>query len=164
MTRRAPVERLRQQEAVVALHFEGDKHFTQAPGALWTKLSDARFLVQCIPNAEVNGVPEPATARCKLRPGFAFVRGTLDVTLTIVEKTEPTTVRISLHSKAIGASSDVEAVLGITSKDDGSDVHWTADVTSLGGLLKLVPHGLIRGAAQSVIDDVWKQTDLKLAT
>jgi hypothetical protein len=28
-------------------------------------------------------------------------------------------------------------------------------VTELGGLLKLVPHGLIQAAAQKVIADVW---------
>jgi hypothetical protein len=32
---------------------------------------------------------------------------------------------------------------------------WRAEVKSLGGLLKMVPSGLIRGAAQKVIEDVW---------
>jgi carbon monoxide dehydrogenase subunit G len=76
---------------------------------------------------------------------------------------EPTTARLSLLSKAIGASSDVEAVLTFAPAGAGTRVHWTADVKSLSGLLKLVPSGLIRGAAQSVIDDVWKQVDAKLA-
>jgi carbon monoxide dehydrogenase subunit G len=146
----------------MALTFGGDKQFARPPAEVWAKLSDARFLVQCIPNAEVLGTPEAVTAVCKLRPGFAFIRGTLEVTLTIVEKAEPASVRLALHSKAIGASSDVEAVLAMTPNEGGTALHWTAEVKTLGGLLKMVPQGLIRGAAQSVIDDVWKQVDARV--
>jgi carbon monoxide dehydrogenase subunit G len=147
----------------MALNFEGDKQFARPPADVWNKLSDARFLVQCIPNAEVVGAPVETSAVCKLRPGFAFVRGTLEVTLSVVDKAEPTSVRLGLHSKGIGASSDVEAVLGVAARNGGTAIHWTADVKSLGGLLKLLPQGLIRGAAQSVIDDVWKQVEARLA-
>jgi len=42
-------------------------------------------------------------------------------------------------------------------------VSWTAEVTQLGGLLKMVPAGLIRGAAHKVIEDVWDGVAKKLA-
>ena len=67
------------------LHFEGDKDFPLAPEALWGKLSDARFLVQCIPGNEAVSQSDPDRALCTLRPGFAFVRGTLDMTMQIVD-------------------------------------------------------------------------------
>jgi carbon monoxide dehydrogenase subunit G len=145
------------------LHFEGDKEFSKPPAEVWARLSDARLLVQCIPGAEPVGQAEPTTAACKLHPKLAFVRGTLEVTLRVVEAVEPTTVRLSLLSKAVGASSEVAVVLALAGAGDGTRVHWTADVVSLGGLLKLVPSGLIRGAAQSVINDVWAQVDVKMA-
>ena len=34
------------------LRFEGDRDFRQAPAELWAKLTDARFLAQCIPDVE----------------------------------------------------------------------------------------------------------------
>ncbi len=145
------------------LHFEGDKDFSKPPADLWAKLSDARFLVQCIPGGEVIGQPETTAALCKLRPGFAFVRGTLDVTLRVAEAIPESLIRLSLFSKAIGASSEVEALLNLTPRDAGTHVHWTAEVKSLGGLLKMVPKGLIQGAAESVIKDVWAQVEAKLA-
>jgi carbon monoxide dehydrogenase subunit G len=144
------------------LHFEGDRSFSKPPADVWTKLCDARFLVQCISGAELVGQAEATAAACKLRPGFAFMRGTLEVNLKVVEAVQPASVRVIMHSKGVGASSEVEAVLTLAAKDSGTAVHWTADVKSLGGLLKLVPHGLIRGAAQSVIDDVWKQVEAKI--
>jgi carbon monoxide dehydrogenase subunit G len=145
------------------LHFEGDKDFPRPPADVWSKLSDARFLVQCIPDAQVIGTPTAETAECKLRPGFAFVRGTLNVTLRVLEAVEATSVRLALLSKAIGASSDVEAVLAFSPSEKGTRVHWTEEVKTLTGLLKLVPQGLIRGAAEKVINDVWAQVEAKLA-
>jgi carbon monoxide dehydrogenase subunit G len=43
-------------------------------------------------------------------------------------------------------------------------VQWRSEVKSLGGLLKMVPSGLIRGAAQKVIEDGWAGVAQKLAT
>jgi carbon monoxide dehydrogenase subunit G len=146
------------------LHFEGDQDIPKPPAEVWAKLSDARFLVQCIPDAEQTGEASPTTAVCKVRPGFSFVRGTLETTLKVVEAVEPSSVRLSLESKGIGASSVVEVVLALAAADGGTRIHWTADVKSLGGLLKLVPQGLIRGAAQSVINDVWAQVQTKLGS
>ena len=39
----------------------------------------------------------------------------------------------------------------------------TAEVTALGGLLKMVPPGLVRGAAEKVVNDAWNRVTEKLA-
>jgi carbon monoxide dehydrogenase subunit G len=128
------------------LHFEGEREFPLASIDLWAKLRDARFLVTCIPDATVLGEPERDRAACSVRPGFAFIGASLDTTAAIVDAKEPTEVRFLLSSKGIGTSSEVEASLSIAATDGGARVHWSADVKQLGGLLKAVPGGLIRGA------------------
>ena len=148
------------------LRFEGDRDFALAPEALLAKLTDARFLVQVIP--DVDSVPDlqPDRATLVLRPGFAFVRGTLDVTMQIIPDAKTmSSARVLLESRGIGSSSQVEATLTISPQQEppGSRVHWTAEVKSLGGLLKLVPGGLIRGAAEKVINDAWNRIGEKLA-
>ena len=144
------------------LHFEGDKELSRGPAELYPKLSDARFLAQCIPGGEVVGEPEADRAVCKVKPALSFVTGSLEVTVQITERVPDSSVRVSLRSKGIGSSSDVEAVLTLAPQDGGTRLHWTADVTRLGGLLKAVPSGLIRGAAQKVITDVWNNVEAKL--
>jgi carbon monoxide dehydrogenase subunit G len=144
------------------LHFEGDRDFALPPGQLWPKLRDARFLVLCIPDASVEGTPERDRAVCTVRPGFAFVRGTLETIIEVPAAVEPSTVQLSLKSKGIGSSSEVEAHLSLTPHETGTRVHWTADIKQLGGLLKAVPSGLIRGAAQKVIADVWAGIEANL--
>jgi carbon monoxide dehydrogenase subunit G len=144
------------------LHFEGDKVFARQPAELWAQLSDARFLAECVPGIDEVKRLEPTTAVWTLRPGLAFVRGTLEVTLTVVEAVENSAVRLLIHSKGVGASSNVEVKMDVAPQDGATQIHWTADITHLGGLLKAVPQGLIKGAAQKILTDVWAQAEAKL--
>ena len=142
--------------------FEGDRDFPQPPVVLFAKLTDARFLATCLPDVESVSVQESERAVLTLRPGLAFARGTLEVTLQVVEKTPPTAARMLLTSKGIGSSSTVEASLALAPHNDGTRVHWVAEVKELGGLLKMVPQGLIRGAAEKVLNDAWAAVEAKL--
>jgi carbon monoxide dehydrogenase subunit G len=144
------------------LRFEGDRDFLQPPADLFALLADARFLVQCVPDVELVTSQAPDRAVMVLRPGFSFVRGTLEVTMQVVDAVAPVSARVLLHSKGIGSSSDVEATLELAPREAGTRVHWTAEVKSLGGLLKMVPHGLVRGAAEKVINDAWNRLSQKL--
>ena len=136
------------------LRFEGDREFAVSPAEAHARLTDVSFLVACIPDVESVRSSEADRAELVLRPGFSFVRGTLDVTLRLVERDAPD-ARFHLVSKGIGSSSEVQATLAVAENGTGSRVHWVAEVTSLGGLLKMVPAGLIRGAAEKVINDAW---------
>jgi carbon monoxide dehydrogenase subunit G len=146
-----------------SLRFEGERDFPQQPpAALFARLSDARFLVQCIPDVEKVTAEAADSASLVLRPGFSFVRGTLDVALSVVDVVSPTAARVVLLSKGIGSSADVEATLALSEHDGGTRVHWTAEIKKLGGLLKLIPGGLVRGAAEKVINDAWASVAAKL--
>jgi uncharacterized protein len=144
------------------LHFEGEKEFRRPVADVWAKLSDARFLVECVPGVETVVRAEPTEAVWTLRPGLSFVRGTLEITLKVVEAVRESSVRLTVTSKGIGSSSDVEAVLRLTPEGDGTRVAWTADVKSLGGLLKALPQGLLKASAQKVIGDIWAAVEAKL--
>jgi carbon monoxide dehydrogenase subunit G len=135
--------------------FEGERVFPQPIEQVWARLSDAAFLVRCVPDAAVHGEPDRDRARYTVKPGFSFAHGTMDVTMEIVERREPGAVKFRLTSKGIGSSNVVETALRLTPDGAATKVQWTAQVTQLGGLLKMVPEGLIRGAAQRVIEDVW---------
>jgi carbon monoxide dehydrogenase subunit G len=145
------------------LHFEGDRDFPLLPVNVWSKLSDARFLVQCIPDVESISVSEVAKVICTIRPGFAFIRGTLELTVQVADAVPEKTVRLQLHTKGIGSTSDVEANLAVALQEDGTRVHWSADIQNLGGLLKAVPQGLIKASAQKIIGDVLAAVEKQIA-
>lgn len=143
------------------LRFEGDREFSRTPAELFARLTDVPFLVSCIPDVETIRAQEADRAELVIRPGFAFVRGSLEATLRLLEGTG-TSARLLLGSKGIGSSSEVEANLTFAAIATGTRVHWTMEVKSLGGLLKMVPHGLIRGAAEKVINEAWVRIEEKL--
>jgi carbon monoxide dehydrogenase subunit G len=144
------------------VRFDGDRTIARPPAEVWAKLTDARFLVKCIPDVESVGALEPEHVTMVLRPNLVFMRGTLDADLRIVDAVAPASARVLIQSKGIGSSSTVEATLNCTATETGTLVHWTAEVKELGGLLKMLPPGLIRGAAQKVITEAWAVVDAKL--
>ena len=144
------------------MNFEGEKDLTLPPAAVFAKLNDARFLVDCIPGRESVVRADQHEAVCIQRPGFAFVRGTLELTIKIVEATPETSIRYVQLGKGIGSSSNVETVVTLTPNETGTHLHWKAEVKEMGGLLKMIPAGLIRGAAQKTIADVWQEVEKRL--
>jgi carbon monoxide dehydrogenase subunit G len=144
------------------IQFEGDRDIGLPPSTVWAKLSDARFLVTCIPDVESVKQAESSAATCVIRPGFAFVRGTLELSILVTEAVPDQTVGLHLRTKGIGNTSTVEALLTLAPQPVGTRVHWRAEVTEMGGLLKMVPEGLVRGAAQKVIADVWTAVEAHL--
>src|SRR5262249_12985445 len=144
------------------LHFEGDRDFSQSPSDLWPKLADIQFLASCVPDADSVNFPDAERAQIVLRPGLSFVRGTLDLTMKLTDRVENTSAKLLLTTKGIGTTSTVEAAYTLAPTETGTRLHWTAEVTHLGGLLKAVPQGLLKAAAQKVITDAWKSLEMKL--
>ena len=87
-----------------------------------------------------------------------------DTKIEILDGKEPSELRFLIASKRIGTSSEVESGLTITAARRflaRSLDRLTSKV--LGGLLESGPHGLIRGAAQKIIADIWEQIAENLA-
>lgn len=144
------------------LRLQGHRDLAAPPAELRGRLSDPHFLVECAPDVEAVKTCAADHAALTIRPSLAFVRGTLDVVLRILPTTDPDPIRVTLASKGIGSSSELEGTLTLAADGDGTKVHWTMDVKTLGGLLKLVPQGLIRGAAEKVINDGWDRVSERL--
>lgn len=145
------------------MQFSGTKQFSQPVDFVWPRISDAEFLVDSLKNVDAVTLRHPDHAEWKSRPGLAFVSGTLETRLQILERVKPTMLRVLLTSKGIGSSSSVEVALNFVPHEGGTRIDWQAEIKSLDGLLKMVPRGLIQSAAQKSIEDVWNGVADKLA-
>ncbi len=144
------------------VHFEGEKQFGLTPPELWPKLTDLHFLVQCLPDvAEVRDV-QNKSATLVVRPGLSFMRGELQLAMEISDEHPPVSAKLSLRTKAIGSNSEVIATFNLQEHGGGTLVHWVVDITQLGGLLKMVPKGLIQGYAQQILTEVMNNVETKL--
>src|SRR5207248_10445003 len=145
------------------MQFEGDEDFALPPEELWPKLSDAHFLAGSVAHAEGVVVHDADHAQWKVRPALAFVAGTFDTKLEIVERQPTTFLRVLLLSKGIGSGSTTEVRLKLAEHDGGTRIHWVGEIRELTGLLKMVPKGLVTSAALKVIEDIWIGVDKKLS-
>lgn len=146
------------------LQFQGTERFVEPLAQVWSKLSDARFLIRCVPGVESQSKAESDHAECVLHPGFSFVRGTLQLSLQVLDRIPERSLRLLLHSKGIGSSSEVQCQLTLAEEGTGTRVDWTANIQSLGGLLKAIPQGLIKASAQKVIGDALAALRTQLST
>jgi carbon monoxide dehydrogenase subunit G len=144
------------------IHFEGERTFPHPVDHVFAKLGDASFLVDCLNDVEEISQKGADRAVWKLTPRLSFVRTKLDITMDIVERTASSSIKVKMFSRGIGATSTVESVLSLKPVDAGTAVHWSADITELTGLMKLVPKGLISSSASKVIEDTWSEIAKKL--
>lgn len=144
------------------IQLNGDRLLPLPAAEVWTKLTDGRFLARCLPDLETLVQADENGLVAVLKPGFSFVRGTLELTLRIVEKLAGQSARLQLHTKGIGNHSDVEASWTLVPEGAGCRLAWQVAVTQLGGLMKMVPPGLLKAAAQKVINDIWGEVEKKL--
>jgi uncharacterized protein len=145
------------------MQFAGQRSYALPIGVVFARLGDARLLVEAVPDATATGTPTADEAHCIVRPNFAFTRGHLDVVLRVADRQPTSALRVSLVSKTLGGGADIDVALQFSTDGTGTKVDWSADLVRLTGLLKMVPAGLIRGAAQKVIDDAWTSLDRLVA-
>jgi carbon monoxide dehydrogenase subunit G len=144
------------------IHFEGDKSFPLPIAEAAARLSDAGYLANCLPDAQVTEAA-PEKAVWKLKPKLSFITGSLNVEMTRTAHEPGRAVDFKVVAKGIGASSTVLTALAFKEEPGGvTAVHWTGDLSEVTGLLKIVPKGLIEGSARKVIEDVWEAVSAKL--
>lgn len=128
----------------------------------FARLSDASFLVTCLPDAE-SVVATADVATCNKRSSLAFLSGTLRVTLTVVERKPERSVTFQMLSEGSGASSTTNTTLAFRGIDDATEIAWTADTVAVTGLLKMVPRTVLQAATQKVIAEVWLAIQARFA-
>lgn len=144
------------------LHFEGTEQFPGGPAAVFAYLADPARLARALPEHQITAEGTDA-ASWKVRPRFAFMAGTLDTTATVLARTPGVAVSYRIVSTGVGSSSTMEAHLTLSEHPGGTQVRWTGDLVELGGLLKMVPRGMLQTAALKTIGDLWSAVRQDLA-
>jgi carbon monoxide dehydrogenase subunit G len=145
------------------MKFDGVHEFDQPAAEVWDKLTDARYVVPCLPDLDAVKEIDADHAVCTIKPGFSFVRGTLEMTVRIFDRVPGRAAKMVMDSKGIGTSSTVEASFVLEPREGGGcRMNWTAEVAKLGGLLKAAPTGLLQGAASRVLEQAWRNVQKKM--
>jgi carbon monoxide dehydrogenase subunit G len=138
------------------LEFSGQERFQSPIERVFAALTDLDALAAGLPDLVSATRDGPDTVRCIVRPGFAFLRGTLNLEVRLVEQTPPERARIDVRSSGIGQSLRAESTVVLAGAEGGGTVlDWTARVVELRGLVATVSRTLIRAAAEQTIRHAW---------
>jgi carbon monoxide dehydrogenase subunit G len=137
------------------LTFGGEETFSLPPDRLFAALTDLDQLAKTIPELVSSEKIDGRTLHSVVRPGFSFLRGTLRLSITVVDLQPPQSARMNVAADGIGAHITVESRLQIDPLDAGSRLTWTATVVELKGLVATISRGLISAAAERTIRNAW---------
>jgi carbon monoxide dehydrogenase subunit G len=138
------------------MNFAGTEHFEIPPADLWTRLNDMAFISRVIPDVDKIERLEPTGFTCKVRPRFAFLTGSLELSFTIIESEPEKHLVVRSRGKGIGAAVVVDATMDLEPAIDGTNLKWSGTIVSREGLLKPISTGLIQAAAERVINSFWQ--------
>ena len=139
------------------LQFGGEEYFDIEPARVFSLAVDLDAMARIIPNLVSSERPDKDTLTCVVRPGFSFLRGTLNLTIRLVDLVEPLSATTRIEAKGIGVKMEVQNDLKIVAEGAGSKLIWQARVTKLSGLVATVSTALIQAASQQVIQHAWQR-------
>src|SRR5262245_34837663 len=91
----------------------GDEYFETGRERLWQHLTQPAFLCDCFPGVDEILHIDERSAAIRVRPGFSFLRGVLDVEFQFLESESPSRALASTQMLAIGSSAELEVVFHI---------------------------------------------------
>jgi carbon monoxide dehydrogenase subunit G len=137
------------------MNFSGSEHFDYPVETVFDQITDLKVTAKTLPGLERVERLEPKHLECRVRPKFSFLTGSMQMIFDILETDRPSTARMRVVGKGIGASLAIETSIRLTAEGTGTRLDWSSQVTELGGLIKALSHSLIEGAARKVVADSW---------
>ena len=136
------------------MKFAGKETFSQPQSEIWDKVSDLQFMSQFIPDLDRIERVAADHLRCRVKPKFAFLTGTLQLEFTVLERERPNHLKISIVGKKIGAGLTLEVILSLATGPQ-TCLSWEAEIQQRTGLLKPIGNSLIQGTAENIIAALW---------
>jgi carbon monoxide dehydrogenase subunit G len=137
------------------MKFSGIEHFDAPVETVFDQLTNLEFTAKTLPGLERVDKLAPQHLECRVKPGFSFLTGSMQMVFDVLEANRPSSARMRVKGKGIGASVVIETSIQLSREGTGTKLEWSSEVTELGGLIKAVSRALIEGAARKIVSDSW---------
>ena len=78
----------------------------------------------------------PTHLECRVKPPLWFLAGSMQMVFDVTESNRPSSAKMRVKGKGIGASLTIETSIKLSPEMDGTRLEWSSQVTELGGLIK----------------------------
>ncbi|VTS07226.1 CoxG family protein [Tuwongella immobilis] len=146
------------------LQFSGERRVMADLADVYAKLGDASFVVGSLPGGDQPLSASAESATWKLKPPVSFVQGLFETILQVVERSEGRMIRTEMRTSGMGAKATVASRIELDAHPEGGTrIRWQSTVTSLEGLLKMVPKSAIQRNATPMMEQSWDDLERRLA-
>jgi carbon monoxide dehydrogenase subunit G len=147
------------------MHYDGSFEVPVSKQKVYDFVMDPKKITSIFPDVQDLKILDENNFSLKAKVGVSFIRGMMDVKMSVVERRPPTFAR--MKAKGNGMSSSVELENTFTMEDgqggNGTLVRWGADA-KIGGLMASVGSRLIDAAAQKYVAEIIGSLKEKVST
>lgn len=147
------------------MHYDGSFEVPVPKQKVYDFVTDPSKVTSIFPDVQDVKMIDADTFSLKAKVGISFMKGMMDVKMTIVDRKPPGFAK--MKAKGNGISSSVELENTFTMEDAtggaGTLVKWAADA-KIGGLMASVGSRLIDAAAQKYVADIIGSLKEKLSS
>jgi len=120
-----------------------------APAVVWERLNDPRVLKACTPGLERLEPRDPDHFDAVLEVKLPAITGRFEGTLDYLERQPPDRVRLRVQGKGPVGFVDGEVALALEAADEGTSVHYSADV-QVGGQVARLGQRMLSGVTREM--------------
>jgi carbon monoxide dehydrogenase subunit G len=147
------------------MHYDGSFEVPVQKQKVYDFVVDPARITSIFPDVQDFKMIDENTFTLKAKVGISFIKGMMDVKLSIIDKAPPGFAK--MKAKGNGLSSSVELENSFTMEDapggSGTIVKWAADA-KIAGLMASVGSRLIDAAAQKYVTEIIGSLKQKLAS
>ncbi len=147
------------------MHYDGSFEVPVAKQKVYDFVMDPMKITSIFPDVQDVKVVDENNFTLKAKVGISFIRGMMDVKMTITERTAPTFARMKAKGNGLSSSVELDSTFRIEDPPGGSGtlVKWAADA-KIAGLMASVGSRLIDAAAQKYVSEIIGSLKEKLAS
>lgn len=119
------------------MHLEGTFTAKSPQDRVYGFFLDPEELGACVDDPHTIQVQDADHFKGTVKSGVGFIKGTFNVSATVVERMPPTRARLKVHGSGMGSGFDIDAILDVSGSDGGTAVHWAADVVMNGPIASM---------------------------
>jgi len=137
------------------MHYDGSFVVPATKQKVYDFVMDPAKITSIFPDVQDVKVIDDSNFSLKAKVGISFIRGMMDVKMTIVERTPPSFARMKAKGNGISSSVELDNTFNIEDAPGGSGtlVKWAADA-KISGLMASVGSRLMDAAAQKYVAEI----------
>jgi carbon monoxide dehydrogenase subunit G len=145
------------------LHYDGSFEVPVPKQKVYEFVLDPTKITSIFPDVQDVKVIDENNFTLRAKVGISFIRGMMDVKMSIIERTPTTFARMKAKGNGLSSSVELENTFTMEDAANGTLVRWAADA-KISGLMASVGSRLIDAAAQKYVAEIIGSLKEKLSS